>query len=109
MQLAFNPKDSKTFASASLDGTIKIQNIDSPVSSFALEGHEKGINCVNYFISEDKIYLISGSDDYTVKAWDYQNKTCVQTLEGHAHNVIAICVPPELLIIITCFDHYYMF
>ena len=36
-----------------------------------------------------------------VKIWDYQNKTCVQTLEGHAQNVTAVCYHPELPIILT--------
>lgn len=33
--------------------------------------------------------------------WDYQNKTCVQTLTGHTHNVSVACFHPELPIIIT--------
>ncbi|CAN6293520.1 unnamed protein product [Urochloa humidicola] len=33
--------------------------------------------------------------------WDYQTKICVQTLEGHAHNVSAVCFHPELPIIMT--------
>ncbi|GKV21922.1 hypothetical protein SLEP1_g31846 [Rubroshorea leprosula] len=102
MQLAFNPKDLNTFASASLDGTIKIWNVDSPNPIFTLDAHAKGINCIDYFISGDELYLISGSDDYTAKVWDYKSKTCVQTLEGHAHNVTAVHVHPELPIIITC-------
>ncbi|GLT52078.1 hypothetical protein SLA2020_254400 [Shorea laevis] len=102
MQVAFNPKDLNTFASASLDGTIKIWNVDSPDPKFTLDAHSKGINCIDYFISGDELYLISGSDDYTAKIWSYQSKSCVQTLEGHAHNVTAVCVHPELPIIITC-------
>jgi coatomer subunit beta' len=49
-----------------------------------LDGHEKGVNCVDYYHGGDKPYLMSGADDRLVKIWDYQNKTCVQTLEGHA-------------------------
>lgn len=36
-----------------------------------------------------------------VKVWDYQNKTCVQTLEGHTHNVSVVAYHPELPIIIS--------
>jgi len=36
-----------------------------------------------------------------VKIWDYQNKTCVQTLEGHAQNISAVCFHPELPVILT--------
>ena len=33
--------------------------------------------------------------------WDYEAKSCVQTLEGHTNNVSAVCVHPELPLIIT--------
>ncbi len=49
----------------------------------------------------DRPYLISGADDKLAKVWDYQTKACVQTLEGHGHNVSAVLFHPELPIIIT--------
>jgi coatomer subunit beta' len=36
-----------------------------------------------------------------IKVWDYQNKTCVQTLEGHTNNVITASYHPNLPIIIS--------
>ncbi|KAL7079143.1 hypothetical protein ACQ4LE_001016 [Meloidogyne hapla] len=101
MQLVINPKDNNTFATASLDKTIKVWQLGSPTPNFTLEGHEKGVNCVDYYHSGDKPYLISGADDRLIKIWDYQNKTCVATLDGHAHNVSAVCFHPELPIIVT--------
>ncbi len=101
MQVVFNPKDSNTFASASLDRTIKVWSLASPVPNYTLEGHEKGVNTVDYYHGNDKPYLVSGADDRLVKVWDYQNKTCVQTLEGHSQNVSVVCFHPELPIIIT--------
>uniref|UniRef100_A0A803NZY7 Coatomer subunit beta' n=1 Tax=Cannabis sativa TaxID=3483 RepID=A0A803NZY7_CANSA len=101
MQVTFNPKDTNTFASASLDRTIKIWNLGSPDPNFTLDAHQKGVNCVDYFTGGDKPYLITGSDDHTAKVWDYQTKSCVQTLEGHTHNVSAVCFHPDLPIIIT--------
>ncbi|XP_028091588.1 coatomer subunit beta'-1-like isoform X1 [Camellia sinensis] len=101
MQVTFNPKDTNTFASASLDRTIKIWNLGSADPNFTLDAHVKGVNCVDYFTGGDKPYLITGSDDQTAKVWDYQTKSCVQTLEGHTHNVSAVSFHPELPIIIT--------
>ncbi|RWS08200.1 vesicle coat complex COPI: beta', partial [Dinothrombium tinctorium] len=101
MQIVINPKDNNTFASASLDRTVKVWQLGSSSPNFTLEGHEKGVNCVDYCHSADKPYLISGADDRLVKIWDYQTKTCVQTLEGHAQNVSAVCYHPELPIIMT--------
>ncbi|KAL0973385.1 hypothetical protein UPYG_G00202770 [Umbra pygmaea] len=101
MQIVINPKDNNQFASASLDRTIKVWQLGSSTPNFTLEGHEKGVNCIDYYSGGDKPYLISGADDHLVKIWDYQNKTCVQTLEGHAQNVSCVCFHPELPIILT--------
>ena len=49
----------------------------------------------------DRPYLVSGADDKLAKVWDYQTKACVQTLEGHSHNVSAVCFHPELPVILT--------
>lgn len=89
MQVVFNPKDNNTFASASLDRTLKVWQLGSPAPNFTLEGHDKGVNCLDFCHAGDKPYLVSGADDRMVKVWDYQNKTCVQTLEGHAQNISA--------------------
>lgn len=101
MQVVFNPKDSNTFASASLDRTVKVWQLGSSQANFTLDNHEKGVNCVDYCHAADKPYLISGADDRLVRIWDYQTKTCVQTLEGHAQNVSAVSYHPELPIILT--------
>ncbi|CAJ0579930.1 unnamed protein product, partial [Mesorhabditis spiculigera] len=101
MQVAVNPKDNNTFATASLDKTVKVWQFGSNVPNFTLEGHEKGVNCVDYYHGGDKPYLISGADDHLIKIWDYQNKTCVQTLDGHTQNVSAVAFHPELPLIIT--------
>ncbi len=101
MQIAVNPKDTNTFASASLDRTVKVWGFNSPTAHFTLEGHEKGVNAVEYALAGDKPYLVSGADDKLIKVWDYQNKTCVQTLEGHRHNVAMVCFHPVLPVIVS--------
>ena len=67
--------------------SMQVWQLGSPQPNFTLEGHQRGVNCVDYYHGGDKPYLISGADDSLVKIWDYQNKTCVQTLEGHSQNV----------------------
>lgn len=99
MMVAFNPKDPNTFASASLDKTVKVWGLNSTSPYFTLEGHEKGVNCLDYYEGGDRPYLISGADDKCCKIWDYQTKTCVQTLEGHTHNVATVGFLPGLPLI----------
>lgn len=101
MDVAFNPKDQNTFATASLDRTIKIWNLSSPKANYTLEGHEKGINTISYYPGADKPYLVSGADDFTVRIWDYQNKACVRVLDGHNLNVSSVLFHPELPLILS--------
>lgn len=72
LQVALHPNDSQIFASASLDGTVKIWHLESPQADLTLEGHEKAVNCVSFYPTENKPYLLSGGDDGLVKIWDYQ-------------------------------------
>jgi coatomer subunit beta' len=102
MYLAFNPKDPNTFASACLDRTVKIWSLGSPSPNFTLEAHEtKGVNFVEYYPQADKPYLITTSDDRTIRVWDYQTKSCVATLSDHSHNVSFAVFHPELPVIIS--------
>lgn len=50
----------------------QVWQLGSPNPNFTLEGHEKGVNCVDYYTGGDKPYLISGADDRLCKIWDYQ-------------------------------------
>ncbi|CAD6960070.1 unnamed protein product [Tilletia controversa] len=43
MNLAFNPKDSNTFASSCLDRTVKVWSLGSSQANYTLEAHDKGI------------------------------------------------------------------
>lgn len=63
MQVKFNPKDSNTFASCSLDNTIKVWGLNASSPYFSLNEHKMGVNCIDYSSANDKPYLISGSDD----------------------------------------------
>jgi coatomer subunit beta' len=101
MQVKFNPKDPNTFASASLDHTVKVWNLSSPVPNFTLEGHEKGVNCVDYYNGGDKPYLVTGGDDRAIRVWDYQTKACVQKLDGHSHNVSCVAFLPDRPLIVS--------
>ncbi|KAI8053345.1 coatomer WD associated region-domain-containing protein [Syncephalis plumigaleata] len=101
MKIVINPKDVNTFASASQDKTIKVWSLGADTPNYTLEGHDKGLNYVDYYQGNEKPYLISAADDKQVKIWDYQNKTCVQTLEGHTQNVAAASFHPYLPIILT--------
>lgn len=101
MNLAINPKDPNTFASACLDRTVKMWSLSSPTANYSMEPHPKGVNYVEFYQGADKPYIVTCSDDKTVKVWDYLSKSCVQTMEGHTNNVSFAVFHPNLPIIIS--------
>ncbi|TFY80045.1 hypothetical protein EWM64_g3966 [Hericium alpestre] len=101
MNIAVNPKDANTFASACLDRTVKIWSLGASVPNFTMEAHEKGVNYVEFYPGADKPYLVTTGDDKTVKIWDYLSKSCVQTMESHTNNVSFAVFHPNLPIIIS--------
>ncbi|CAE7922166.1 COPB2, partial [Symbiodinium sp. KB8] len=104
MQARFNPKDPNTFATASLDMSVKVWGLNAVTPHYSLDGangHREGVNCLDYYHGGDKPYLISGADDATVKVWDYQTRSCVMTLEGHTGNVTGVAFHPTLPLIIS--------
>jgi len=90
MKVAFNPKNANLFASVSLDCTVKYWNLGATDPSLSIEAHSKGVNWVEFFDTDEKLYFVTGSDDHTSKVWDYDTATSVQTLEGHTNNVTSI-------------------
>ncbi|KAG0143027.1 hypothetical protein CROQUDRAFT_661774 [Cronartium quercuum f. sp. fusiforme G11] len=101
MNLAFNPKDSNTFASSCLDRTVKVWSLGSQTANFTLDAHEKGVNYVEYYHGGDKPYMVTTGDDRLIKIWDYHSKSCIQTLEGHQSNVSYAIFHPSLPIIVS--------
>lgn len=80
-----------------MPGTSDVIN----VAHFTLTGHERGVNSIEYSTSGDKPYLLSGSDDTTVRIWDYQTRQCLQVLTGHTKNVSHAIFHPFLPLIIS--------
>ena len=70
-------------------------NIDSKAcNTFTLTGHScpYGVRSVSTFTDAktDKVYIVSGSDDQTIKIWDASDGTCVKTLTGHTIGVLSV-------------------
>ncbi|KIM61439.1 hypothetical protein SCLCIDRAFT_121865 [Scleroderma citrinum Foug A] len=101
MNIAFNPKDTNTFASACLDRTVKMWSLGSPHANFTMDAHDKGVNYVDFYPGPDRPYLVTTGDDKTIKVWDYLSKSCVQTMEGHTNNPSFAVFHPNLPIIIS--------
>jgi len=102
MNIAFNPKDTNTFASACLDRTVKMRSLSSPHANFTMDAHDKGVNHVDFCPGPDCRYLVTTGDDKTINILDYLSKSCIQTtVEGHINNPSFAVFHPNLPIIIS--------
>ncbi|MBF0518658.1 MAG: protein kinase [Nitrospirae bacterium] len=63
-------------------------NIRKIVLYKTLKGHSSSIR--ELIISHDEKYLLSGSDDKTLKLWDISTGECVKTFEGHRDHVTSV-------------------
>lgn len=89
MDIQLDPKEENTFASASLDGTLKLWNVKSSNSNFTLKGHKSGVNCVA-FCGADRPLMLSGGDDFVTILWDLVSRTVLRRLEHHSGNVMDV-------------------
>lgn len=103
MSVTINPRDGgSTFATASLDRTVKVWTLGVGPSNYTLEGSPKGVNTVSYVSAGDvRPYLLSGGDDNTLRIWDLPTRSCVRVLSGHTQPVTSVCPHPYLPLIIS--------
>jgi WD40 repeat protein len=98
MQVRLNPNNTNEFATASLDRTIKFWSLEESEPLFSLEGHELGVNSIDFLKGSDTL-IVSGSDDQTVKVWNYQTRQLLHTLSGHTDNVTAVLFHTQSMIV----------
>jgi F-box and WD-40 domain protein MET30 len=84
--------DSTIVASSSMDKTIKIWNFVDK-STFLLRGHTDWVNAVKVDTASRTIF--SASDDFTVRLWDLDTKTCIKSFEGHVGQVQQVIPLPQ--------------
>ena len=65
-----------------------------------LTGHKKWVRCL---FQLNNGYLLSGSEDKSIKVWD-ENNNLINTLEGQMHFVRAICQIDDDLFASASFD-----
>jgi serine/threonine protein kinase len=82
-----------TFASSSLDDTVKVWNLNTGEELFTLTGHTRDVNAIA--ISPNDRIIVSASDDYTVKIWNFLNGALLKSLEGHSRDVTSVAISPD--------------
>lgn len=63
---------------------------NSPALFHSFAGHSGPV--LSFALSSDFKYVVSGSEDATVKLWDLHARRCVRSFAGHAHAVRGVDV-----------------
>ena len=69
------------------DSKVVEINVKGAVSA-AFLGHSARVGCLD--VSHDNKFIASGSDDKTIRIWDYKTKQVRYVLEGHGWNITSV-------------------
>lgn len=72
---------------------MKIRDTYSCARVHTLEGNSGKVCSVAY--SPNGKYIVSGSDDKSLKVWDVTSEKCMATLIGHSDNVNSVAYSPD--------------
>ncbi|KIR40416.1 F-box and WD-40 domain-containing protein MET30 [Cryptococcus deuterogattii 99/473] len=81
-------------ASGSLDGTVKIWDVETGREQSTLFGHIEGV----WAIDIDALRLVSASHDRTIKVWEKESAQCMQTLVGHRGAVTSLQLSDDMIV-----------
>ncbi|KAG7416015.1 Vegetative incompatibility protein HET-E-1 [Fusarium oxysporum f. sp. rapae] len=77
--------DSKSIASGSDDGTIRIWNAETGKCEQVLEGHSNRVRSVMF--SHNSKRVVSASRDKRIRLWNAETGECERVLKGHSDGV----------------------
>jgi WD40 repeat protein len=85
--------DSQVLASASVDGTAKLWDVQTGEALNTLHGHTNLVMTVSWHL--DGSLLATGSEDHTIRLWQPFTGETVRILEGHESGVWCVRFSPN--------------
>jgi WD40 repeat protein len=85
--------DGRRAISGSMDGTLRVWDVESGECLKVLEGHTDCVDSV--VLSADGRRAISGSMDTTLRVWDVESGKCLKVLEGHTSKVSSVVLSAD--------------
>jgi len=77
---------------------IEIWNLTNKSKKTALIGHKGDVNALQTIKMMNKIFLLSGSQDNTIKVWNKQFEN-IQTLDDHSAAILTFSYNPNLQLV----------
>jgi len=91
--VAFSP-DGRRIASGEGDRRfVRVWDASTGAQLMALRGHKDLVRCAAF--SPDGKYIVSGSDDKTIKVWDAMSGSEIITFQGHKDMVSSVAFSPD--------------
>lgn len=84
--------DETMFAIGDCNGYIEIYNLIQDKSIFFVKGHRSPVDHITF--SPDRKYVLSGSNDRTIKLWNISEKRCIHAFEQEG-NVGCVAFSPN--------------
>ena len=66
---------------------------------YTLEEHKKAVRSVS--LSNDNKYIVSGSDDKTIKIWDFKKGNCLNSLKGNKRGLRSVSISNDSKYIVS--------
>ena len=85
--------DNQTLASGSVDGTIKLWDLQTGKLIRTISAHSEGVRDIVF--APNGRTLASGGVENTIKLWDWQTGKLIRTLTGHSDNINSVAFSPD--------------
>ena len=87
--------DGALLATGERNGSIQIFDANSRAVLRSLNGHLAAVNFIGF--NQDKIHLVSASDDKTVRLWDIPSQNSIMTYDEHNDYIKTAAVSSSLI------------
>ncbi|EGR33522.1 WD repeat protein [Ichthyophthirius multifiliis] len=86
--------DDMQLITGSDDNFISLIDLTKMETIFSFNGHKGNVNCVDCCPIDNKLF-ITCSYDQTIKLWDINKKSCIETVKFHQDNIWAVKFHPH--------------
>lgn len=80
--------------------TFQVWDVSTGICLILLTGHDNWVRGVVFHPGGK--FILSASDDKTLRVWDTRNKRCMKTLDAHKHFCTSVGKLKEMFLKLIC-------